>query len=144
PTASNAPTRTAGSGALCTFGTVTLFVGGGSRCAVSTAGVTGIGVSGIGDSSLRVSRAGTGASGSFGGRSILRAATGAGSYLCGNTATGTARLTGLNVSELLWRGGRSAAECAIAMAPSRHVTCRPTLKATPGTREYLVEVSGVG
>jgi hypothetical protein len=47
-----------------------------------------------------------------------------------------ARLTGEKVSEVLGRGVRSGAECAIAMPPSRQITCTPTLRATLGIRAY--------
>jgi hypothetical protein len=55
-----------------------------------------------------------------------------------------ARLTGEKVNEILGRGVRSGAECAIAMPPIRQITCRPTLRATPGMRAYRAEGSGLG
>jgi hypothetical protein len=58
---------------------------------------------------------------------------------------GTARLTGANVNDVFGRGVRSVwEECGIAMTASRHVTCRPTLRATPGVRAYHTDGSGVG
>jgi hypothetical protein len=70
----------------------------------------------------------------FGSGSIVRSAIRFGSDLSGSASTGTARLTGEKVSEVLARGVRSGAEYAIAIPPSRQITCSPTLSAIPGMR----------
>ena len=79
----------------------------------------------------------------FGG-SILRTASRGGDGRTGSAAIGAVRLTGEKVSEVFGRGVRSGAECAIAMPPSRQITCRPTLTATHGRRAERAEGSGPG
>jgi hypothetical protein len=54
-----------------------------------------------------------------------------------------ARVTGEKISELLGRGVRSGAECAIATPPSRQITCTPTLRTTLGMRAYRDKGSGL-
>lgn len=96
-------------------------------------------MTGAGGSIFRIgSSAGGGVCG-FGGGSIRRTASRFGSGCSGNASTGAARRTGEKVSEVLWRGVRSGAECAIAIPLSRQITWRPTLSAMPGMRTRAAE-----